>query len=88
MYVVPSVYACSVLSRRPAAAETNKQLDFAGLRVYGLLTDLTLFRFFSYDPSTTRFCFDETLLVNVRRTDAHSDMIDRTYFSQWQLPES
>jgi len=59
-----------------SAAEQNKLIDFAGLRIYGLLTDLTQFKFYSYDPITNQFCFDEMMLVNVTRAIAFSDMID------------
>ena len=69
-------YTYSVLSRHLAAAEQNNRLNFAGLRIYGLLTDLTQFKFYSYNPSTKKFCFDETILINNRRTGAFSDMID------------
>lgn len=70
----------SLLSRYPAAAEENKLIDFAGLRIYGLLTDLTQFKFYSYNPLAKKFCFDERILVNVTRAIAFSDMIDGTYF--------
>ena len=63
----------------------NKSIDFKGLRIYGLLTDLIQFKFYSYDPATNQFCFDETIIINVKRTDAFSDMIDGPYFSPWQL---
>ena len=53
-----------------AAAEVNKSIDFAGLRIYGLLTDLVQFKFYSYEPTTCQFCFDEIIYVNVKRTDA------------------
>jgi hypothetical protein len=68
-----------------AAAEVNKSIDFAGLRIYGLLTDLVQFTFYSYEPTTRQFCFDEILYVNLKRTDALSDMIGGMYFSPWQL---
>jgi hypothetical protein len=37
----PIVYAYSVSSRQPAAAEANKLIDRERLRVYGLMTDLS-----------------------------------------------
>ncbi|KIM82590.1 hypothetical protein PILCRDRAFT_70552 [Piloderma croceum F 1598] len=55
-----------------SAAEINK----SGLRIYGLLTDLIQFKFYSYDPTPNQFCFDETIIINNRRTDAYSDMMD------------
>ena len=54
----------------------NKTLDFAGLRVYGLLTDLSQFTFYSYDPSTKQFFFDEFMVVANKRIPAYSDMIE------------
>lgn len=63
----------------------NKSINFKGLRIYGLLTDLVQFKFYSYDPATNQFCFDETIIINNKRTDAFSDMMDGAYFSPWQL---
>jgi len=40
------------------------------------LTDLTQFKFYSYDPSTRQFCFDETILIDNKRTRAFFDMVD------------
>jgi hypothetical protein len=59
----------------------NKKLNFAGLRIYGLLTDLTQFKFYSYDPTTRQFCFDEMILVDNKRTRAIFDMVDGLCFS-------
>lgn len=67
----------------PAAAEVNKSIDFAGLRIYGLLTDLLLFKFYSYDPTARKFCFDETIIIANKRPSALVDMIDGTYLSSW-----
>jgi len=50
-------------------------VDFANLRIYGLLTDLIDFHFYSYDPLTKKFAFDETLVVNITRDVAFTDMI-------------
>ncbi|KAF8515567.1 hypothetical protein JB92DRAFT_3082843 [Gautieria morchelliformis] len=58
-----------------SAAEQNKQHDLAGLCIYGLWTDLTMFKFYSYDPSTAKFCFDEVIVPNIRRADASYSMI-------------
>lgn len=59
----------------------NKSINFKGLRIYGLLTDLIQFKFYSYDPTTNQFCFDETIIINNKRIDASSDMMDGPYFS-------
>ena len=63
----------------------NKSINFKELRIYGLLTDLIRFKFYSYDPTTKQFCFDEMIVINVKRIDASSDMMDGAYFSSWQL---
>ncbi|KAF8239902.1 hypothetical protein L208DRAFT_1235683 [Tricholoma matsutake] len=59
-----------------SAAEANKSIDFKGLRIYGLLTNLIEFKFYSYDPSTEQFCFDETIFINIQRTIAFADMMN------------
>jgi len=53
----------------------NKDAGFQHLRVYGLLTDLTTFRFYSYNPSSNSFFFDEDILVAPKRDDFCFDMI-------------
>jgi hypothetical protein len=60
----------------PAAAKANKGIDFTGLRVYGLLTDTIQFKFYSYEPTTEQFCYDETIYSDATRTSAFSKMID------------
>ena len=55
-----------------------------GLRIYGLLTNLIEFKFYSYDPSTEQFCFDETIFINIQRTIAFADMMNGTYLSPLQ----
>jgi hypothetical protein len=65
-----------------AAAEENKLIDFAGLRIYGLLTNVNRFEFYSYDPVTKQFCFDETILVVNKRPKSMTEMIDGD-FSPW-----
>jgi len=50
-------------------------VDFANLRIYGLLTDLTQFRFYSYDPLSQNFAIDEILIVNSTRDFVFADMI-------------
>ncbi|KAM6503869.1 hypothetical protein JOM56_000812 [Amanita muscaria] len=59
-----------------SAAEQNNQLNFAGLRIYGLLTNLAQFKFYSYNPTTKQFCYDENISINNRRIAAFYDMID------------
>jgi hypothetical protein len=73
-------YRSSSLSQ-PAAAKTNKSIDFHGMRIYGLLTNLFAFKFYSYDPSTNQLYFDETIYINTMRTTAFADMINGTYLS-------
>ena len=65
----------SVFSRYSAAAKANEKVDFANLRIYGLLTDLIDFHFYSYNPLTKEFAFDSTLMVNITRDVAFTDMI-------------
>ncbi|KIM89512.1 hypothetical protein PILCRDRAFT_2708 [Piloderma croceum F 1598] len=60
----------------PAAAEENAGIDFAGLRIYGLSTDTIQFRFYSYEPITKQFCYDETIYSDVTRTSVFWKMID------------
>ena len=69
-------YTQSTLSHHLAAAEMNKKADFAGLRIYGLLTNLVQFKFYSYDPSTKQFCFDDMIIVTGRRAAASKEMIE------------
>jgi hypothetical protein len=64
-----------VVNLYTAAAETNRTARFEGLRVYGLLTDLLTFKFYSYDPIKKRFAFDEMIMVNVSREILVADMI-------------
>ena len=75
MCIFPVLYTYSVLNQQ-LAAEHNNQLNFAGLRVYGLLTDLTQFEFYSYNPTAKQFCFDEEIIIDNRRITAFHDMID------------
>ena len=77
----PTVFVSFVLILQPAAAETNKSIDSKGMRIYGLLTNLFAFKFYSYDPSTSQFYFDEIIYTNAKRTTALSDMIDGTYLA-------
>ncbi|KAF8816310.1 hypothetical protein BYT27DRAFT_7277196 [Phlegmacium glaucopus] len=58
-----------------AAAKANEKVDFVNLRIYGLLTDLIDFRFYSYNPLTKEFASDDRLMVNITRDAAFIDMI-------------
>jgi hypothetical protein len=70
-----------MLSLHTAAAEMNKNANFEGLRVHGLLTDLQTFHFYSYDPTRRKFSFDETLQVSPARETFITDMIHGWWFS-------
>jgi hypothetical protein len=58
-----------------AAAEMNKDAKSEGLCVHGLLTDLTSFCFYSYNPVQKRFAFDEMLVANTKREAFIRDMM-------------
>ncbi|KAI0286179.1 hypothetical protein BC826DRAFT_918404 [Russula brevipes] len=58
-----------------SAARVNKQADFEGLRVYGILTNLTRFAFYSYHPTSNMFCQDDEIFVEVLRDGFSSGMI-------------
>jgi hypothetical protein len=79
------IYIYSVLSQLLAATEQN---NFVGLYIYGLLTNLTQFKFYLYNSSTKQFCFDKTILINNRKTEAFSDMIDGLGISSQRLPRA
>ena len=50
-----------------AAAAENTTEDFANLRVYGLLTDVKTFQFYSYDPVEKQFSLDEDFPLDETR---------------------
>ena len=50
-----------------AAAAENGTIELANLTVYGLLTDLAIFEFYSYDPVEKQFYLDEKLYLDIRR---------------------
>ncbi|KAK2462666.1 hypothetical protein APHAL10511_005282 [Amanita phalloides] len=58
-----------------AAAETNKSNNH-GSCIYGILTNFDQFNFYSYDPTTNKFYFDGTRVVNLERKSAFSNMMD------------
>lgn len=66
-----------------SAAEMNKDADFEGRRVHGLLTDLQTFHFYSYDQTRREFAFDEMPQVNPAREMFIADMIRGTWFPIW-----
>ena len=66
---------CTRIEHYTAAAKINKQADFEGLRIYGVLTDLNRFDFYSYDPISNRFCQDNGILVSTLRDGFSSGMI-------------
>jgi hypothetical protein len=61
-----------------AAAKVNKQADFEGLRVYGILTNLTRFAFYSYHPTSKTFSQDGEMFVELLRDGFSSGMIRGT----------
>jgi hypothetical protein len=63
-----------MLSLYTAAAEMNKNAKFEGLQVYGLLTNLRSFHFFSYDQSRGTFALDHKELK--AGGDRESFMVD------------
>ena len=75
MYVCFSLEFLLLVNVHTAAARLNEGVDFGKLRIYGLLTDLIDFHFYSYNPLTNRFAFDETLVVNITRDVSFTDMI-------------
>ena len=66
---------CTRVEHFTAAAQENKQADFEGLRVYGVLTNLTQFAFYSYDPKSNSFCRDDEIFVETLRDGFSSGMI-------------
>ena len=58
---------CTRIEHYTAAAKINKQADFEGLCIYGVLTNLNRFAFYSYDPISNRFCQDNGILVETLR---------------------
>jgi hypothetical protein len=53
----------------------NKEAEFEGLRVYGLLTNLNWFAFYSYDPISNTFAQDDVIYVETLRDGFSSCMI-------------
>lgn len=65
-----------MLSLYTAMARRNEHAKFKSMRVYGLLTDLRDFYFYSYDQSQREFTFDETVKVRSFRGDREVFMAD------------
>ncbi|KAI0298866.1 hypothetical protein BC826DRAFT_967215 [Russula brevipes] len=61
-----------------ATAKENQKITFEGLRIYGILTDLGSFSFYSYDPKSNTFCEDDAIVVGNLRDKFLSDMIPVT----------
>ena len=59
----------------------SERHNFEGLRIYGLLTDLNGFHFYSYDPTEKKFYLDEKMYVDASRLPFLSGMIAGTYFT-------
>jgi hypothetical protein len=66
---------CTRIEHYAAADKVNKPVDFEGLRVYGVLTNLTRFAFYSYDPISNTFCRDDEIFVETLRDGFSSGMI-------------
>jgi hypothetical protein len=66
---------CTCIEHYAAADKVNKKADFEGLRVYGVLTNLTRFAFYSYDPISNTFCRDDEIFVETLRDGFSSGMI-------------
>ena len=60
-----------LLTKRLAASKPNKELHL----IYGLVTDLTTFEFYSYDPVANKFFKEEDYIVENKRESFFSDMI-------------
>jgi hypothetical protein len=74
-YVRRQAFMCTRIEDYTAAANLNKNANFEGLRVYGVLTNLTRFAFFSYDPMSNTFCRDEEIFIDTLRDGFASGMI-------------
>jgi hypothetical protein len=66
---------CTHTEHSTAAAKVNKQADFEGLRVHGILTNLHHFSFYSYDPMSHKFYQDGGIQVETQRDGFSSNMI-------------
>ena len=58
-----------------AAAKYNVVAGLPTLHVYSPLTDLEIFKFYSYHPELKLFFFDMVIMTNNRREEFFIDMI-------------
>ncbi|KAJ6590559.1 hypothetical protein DFH09DRAFT_1274027 [Mycena vulgaris] len=65
-----------LFSKLFSASELNRSVGFPSLKVYGLLTDMGTFDFFSFDPVLRTFYRDPTIGVARKREDFLYDMIE------------
>jgi hypothetical protein len=74
-----SVFTSHILiipeSRNAAATKANQNAGFGSLRIYGLLTDMSYFRFYSYNPVEEQFFTDGVITVNLTKDDFMVGMI-------------
>lgn len=71
----------SMLRGTPAVASVNQKAGIGNLRVYGLITNLSVFEFYSYDPTGKQVFFDSAIIANNKRDDFTSDMIESSGLS-------
>jgi hypothetical protein len=71
-----------------AATKMNQECGFDRLHIYGLLTDLTWFHFYSYDPHTNKFCADERFTLKNSRNLFLLDMVHSMHFTPCPLIEN
>lgn len=86
-FMIISWLTC-LLTDTLAAAQFNEKAEFGDLRVYGLITNLSIFQFYSYDPTHEQFCLDSTIMANNKRDDFTSDMIEGSSLSTNILHQS
>ncbi|KAF8586493.1 hypothetical protein K439DRAFT_1615038 [Ramaria rubella] len=58
-----------------SASACNDKYIMAGRKVHGMITDLDLFQFFSYDPKSELFSFGGILETSLEKREAGIDMI-------------
>ena len=83
MCISTILYTYSEFNWHLVAAEQNSGSNLAGLRIYGLLTDLKRFKFYSYGPVTRQFYHDEDINIRKPKTSAVCDMINGTSPATW-----
>lgn len=65
-----------ILSLLPAAVKRNSKYNLKNLKVYGLLSDFTTFKFYTYNPETQTFSNNSTMWVGLTRENVCMDMIE------------